>query len=410
MHKPGVLVIHNRYQQPGGEDAVVRAETALLRMRGHRVFEYVRENATIQQFNWLHKASLFLSTTWNERAYVELRRLIRTERPDVAHCHNLLPLISPAAYYACKAEGVPVVQTVHNFRLCCPAGTQFRNDSACRDCAGSLGHAVARGCYRGSRLQTAAVSLMLATHRTLGTWHEVVDAYSVPSLFCKQRLEAGRLPRHKINVRPNFLLNDPGPRNTSDGHAVFAGRLCAEKGVRQLLRAWRRLSQVALVMVGDGPLRNELEEYAERNGMANVRFAGALSPAKTLAHIKGARFLIYPSVGYETFGLTVLEAAACGVATVASRTGAIPELVIEGKTGLLFDPRYPDDLVEKVEWAWAHPVAMNQMGAAARRSYLQHYTAETGYDQLMKTYDMVLAGRQVEPTSAVACRETVVAN
>lgn len=391
MHKPGVLVIHNRYRQAGGEDAVVRAETELLRQHGHRVIEYGRNNRTIDEFGWLHKACLGPGTTWNPRVYSELRRLIRVERPDVAHCHNLLPMISPAAYFACKAEGVPVVQTLHNFRLCCPAGTLFCKDAACADCDGGLVRATMRGCYRNSRLQTAAVAIMLGAHRALGTWEHAVNAYSAPSLFCLDRMAAHGIPRHKIALRPNFLMKDPGARDTSDGYAVFVGRLCAEKGVRQLLWASRRLRNVPLVIVGDGPLRAELEIYTERNGMDHVRFTGELPAAQTLAQVRAARFLVFPSVGYETFGMTVLEAAACGVSTIGSSLGAIPELVEDSVSGLLFDPHNTEELVSKIAWAWSHPVAMNEMGATARRRYLQRYTAEQGYDKLVELYGSVAA-------------------
>jgi glycosyltransferase involved in cell wall biosynthesis len=397
VRKPGVLVIHNRYQQAGGEDAVVGAEVALLRQNGHRVIEYTQDNAEIGRFGLLHKASLLASTTWNQQAYRDLRRLICAERPDVAHCHNLMPLISPSAYYACKAEGVPVVQTVHNFRLMCPAGTLFRKDGPCRDCRGSLGRAVTRKCYRGSYVQTAAVAMMLGAHRSIGTFDGKIDVYSAPSAFCMERLVSGGLHRDKITVRANFLMHDPGPRSGSDDYAVFAGRLCVEKGVRQLLRTWRRLREVRLLIIGDGPLRNE----AQRDAPGCVRFTGALPPEETIARIKAARFLVFPSIGYETFGMTVLEAAACGVATVGTRLGAIPELVQEEKTGLLFDPQDPDDLAEKVDWAWAHPVRMNEMGAQARRRYLQHYTAEHGYESLMQLYRSVLE-RTTENRRSVA--------
>ena len=402
MRKPGVLVIHNRYQQAGGEDTMVRAETTLLRQYGHRVTEYARNNAVIREFGWLRKSSLLLSTTWNLQAYAQLRRLIRAQRPDVAHCHNLQPMISPAAYYACRAEGVPVVQTLHNFRLCCPAGTCFHNGTSCQDCDGALGRAVARGCYRNSRLQTAAVAVMLATHRALGTWNHLVDAYSAPSIFCLERLANAGVLRSKITLRPNFLLRDPGARNASDDYVVFVGRLCAEKGILQLLSAWRQLRKIPLVVVGDGPLRDEAESYAARYGMSDVRFTGALTAEETTARVKKARFLVCPSVFYETFGMTVLEAAACGVATVGSRSGAIPELVEDGKTGLLFDPRYGDELVEKAEWAWSHPVAMNEMGAAARRRYLQRYTAEKNYEQLMGIYRSVMATGAPEASASIA--------
>lgn len=401
MRKAGVLVIHNRYRQAGGEDTVVRAEVALLRQRGHRVTEYVRDNTTIDGFGALRKASLMLSATWNQQVYTELGRLIRVERPDVAHCHNLVPLISPAAYYACQAEGLPVVQTLHNFRLRCPAGTLFRKDAACVDCDGNLGRAMARGCYRDSRTQTAAVSLMLGVHRAIRTWRDTVDAYMAPSQFCLERMAASGIPVEEITLRRNFLLNDPGPRRASGDYVVFAGRVCAEKGIRQLLLAWKRLAGIPLLIVGDGPLRSEAENYVDQNGMGNVHMAGRLSSVETLAHIKGARFLVLPSVTYETFGMTALEAAACGVATIGSGLGAIPELVDEGKTGLLFDPHNTDDLAQKVEWGWSHPVSMNEMGAAARRRYLKHYTADKGYESLMRIYDSVLTSRKMESTARV---------
>ncbi len=395
MRKPGVLVIHNRYQQAGGEDAVVRAEIALLRQNGHRVTEYTRDNAAIRGYGALGKASLLFSATWNQRAYGELRRLIRKELPAVAHCHNLVPLISPAAYYACKAESVPVVQTLHNFRLRCPAGTMFRNGAICEDCDGRLGKAVALGCYRNSQSQTAAAGLMLGTHRAMGTWNHAVDAYSAPSFFSAEHVAGNLVRRQKIEIRPNFLLDDPGARNASSDYALFVGRLCEEKGVRQLLRAWSNLPGIPLVIIGDGPLRSE----TERNATKNVTFTGALPAAAVLARVKEARFLVFPSVGYETFGMTVLEAAACGVATVGSRLGAIPELVHEGRTGLLFDPHNTDELIEKVAWAWSHPVSMNEMGAAARRRYLHHYTAEKGYDALVNFYGSVSAAWEAELSS-----------
>jgi glycosyltransferase involved in cell wall biosynthesis len=380
-----VLVVHNRYQQPGGEDAVVQAETALLRQHGHSVTEYVRNNAAIGEFGLLRKVSLGLGTTWNQSVYHDLRNLIRKERPQVAHCHNLVPLISPAAYYACKAEGVPVVQTLHNFRLRCPAGTLFRNGAPCEDCDGNLGPAVLRGCYRSSRVQTAASAFMLGIHRAVGTYDRAVDAYSAPSAFCAEHLGGHGVPRQKITVRPNFLGHDPGPRLASQNYALFVGRLCEEKGVRQLLEAWRQMPHIPLVIVGDGPLRRQAEITATNN----VSFTGALPSTETMTRMKSARFLVFPSMGYETFGMTVLEAAACSVATIGSRLGAIPELIHDGHTGLLFDPRNIEELIEKVEWAWAHPVTVNEMGAAARSRYLLHYTAEKGYAGLTRIYASV---------------------
>src|SRR3974390_2649839 len=385
MWKPGVLVIHNRYQQVGGEDVVVRSEIALLRQYGHRVTEFSRDNAVIADYGPARKASLFLSTTWNHRVYEELRRLIHRERPGVAPCHNLVPLISPAAYYACRSEGVPVVQTLHNFRLRCPAGTMFRGGAACRECHLGLAPAVALGCYRASRAQTAAMTLMLQAHRRASTFERMVDLYSAPSEFCAQRIAGKDISRVKIVVRPNFLLRDPGARHASENFALFVGRLCEEKGVRQLIQAWRRMPHIPLVVVGDGPLREEAQRTAPRN----VIFWGALPPAETLLRMKAARFLVFPSVGYETFGMAVMEAGARWGANVGARLGAIPELVQEERTGLLFDPHNADELAAKGEWAWSHPVSMNEMAAAARRQYLHSFTATKAYLGLTALYKSV---------------------
>lgn len=387
VRKPGVLVIHNRYQQAGGEDAVVRAEIALLRQHGHRVTEFARDNASIDGFGAIRKAGAALGATWNQQAYTELRKVIRRECPAVAHCHNLMPLISPAAYYACRDEGVPVVQTVHNFRLICPAGTMFREGQPCEDCAGGLRHGVARGCYRNSRAQTAAAALMLLAHGASGTFEHAVEAYSAPSSFCADKLAGRGIPREKITVRPNFLLNDPRARRSADDFVLFVGRICEEKGVRQLLEAWQKLPRIPLVIVGDGPLRAE----AQRAAPGNVTFTGALPSAEAMRWIKAARFLVFPSAVYETFGMAVLEAAACGVATIGTRLGAIPELVQECRTGLLYDPKDTDELATKVEWAWSHPISMNEMGASARNRFLRHFTADRGYRELTGLYRSVAA-------------------
>ena len=165
------------------------------------------------------------------------------------------------------------------------------------------------------------------------------------------------IPPDKITVRPNFLLNDPGARQAGGGFVLFAGRLCEEKGVRVLLRAWRSLSHIPLVIAGDGPLRDEVRKSAGKN----VTFTGELSQPTLLATMKAARFLVFPTAGYETFGMTVLEAAACGVASIGSRLGAVQELVQDGQTGLLFDSGNCDELAERVGWAWSHPVSMNEM-------------------------------------------------
>jgi len=384
-----VLVIHNQYQRPGGEDAVVRAEIDLLRSAGHRVVQYVRDNSVIAGYSSRQKAALFLSTTWNRRAYADISALIREERPDIAHCHNFLPLVSPAAYYACKSAGVPVVQTLHNYRLLCPAGTLFANGKRCQYCTRSVTQGVSGGCYRDSRLQTAAVSLMLNAHRLRGTWKRSVDAYITPSRFCRGFFVAAGLPEEKVHLKPNFLAQDPGLRTDRGDYALFVGRLSAEKGVLEMIEAWNQLPEVSLLVVGDGSLYYEARGAA-RHTKGHVKLLGQLNAEQTLACIRGARFLVFPSRWYEPFGMGLLEAAAYGVPAIASRIGAIPELVADQRTGLLFDPDNFGEMVESVRWAWTHPVEMEEMGAAARQFYLQNFTAEKNYEALMSIYHKLL--------------------
>ena len=390
MRRLSVLVIHNRYCSPGGEDAVVRAETELLRRAGHRVVQFTRINGSIARFSPWRKAALFAGTTWNREVYRDLRRLIREEKPDVAHCHNLVPLISPSAYYACQDAGVPVIQTLHNYRLLCPKGTLYDDSRSCHDCLGSLMHGVWRGCYRGSRLQTAALAGMLAIHRRLGTWQHCVGAYIALSRFSRSQLLAAGFPLAKVHVKPNFLSHEPKPRPGRGEYAVFVGRLSPEKGIMEMLKVWQHLTHIPLKVIGDGPLLAEAVEFVEHSRCNHIQFLGARSPEQVLQHLRGALFLVFPSRWPEPFGLVLLEAAGCGVPALAARTGGVPEIVTDGETGLLFDPEDAGELATKACWAWAHPAEMESLGAGARQSYLRNFTAERNYQQLMNVYSSLL--------------------
>ena len=390
MRKPGVLVIHNRYRQASGEDAVVDAEIELLRSNGHRVTTYIRDNAAIQDSSLPRKALLFAHTSWNRQAYDELQTLITREQPDVAHCHNLLPLISPAAYSACQSKGVPVVQTLHNYRLLCPAGTLFRRGRVCRDCTRNLGLAATRGCYRNSRLQSAAVATMLAVHRRRGTWERSIDAYITLSQFCRDQFSQAGLPAGKLHVKPNFLSAELQHHPQTGDYAVFAGRLSHEKGVLEMLVAWRETRDIPLVVIGDGPLRAEVHEAVRQLG-DDARFLGPLELARTRDWIGGARLVVVPSRWHEPFGMTLIEAASAGVPVIAARTGGIPEIVLENETGLLFDPEDFGDLQRKLRWAWLHPAELAAMGAASLERFRQRYSADANYSMLMNIYQAVLS-------------------
>jgi glycosyltransferase involved in cell wall biosynthesis len=388
-----LLLIHNTYQHPGGEDTVFAREAALLREHGHTVITYTRSNAEVRDFSPVAKALLPLRMIWARDAMRDLRALIAAEKPDVAHFHNTHFMISPAAYLVCREAGVPVVQTLDNPRLLCPAATLTRNGRACQDCLGRTPPwpGILHACYRDSRLQTVAVAAMLTVHRWRGTWTQDVDRYVVTTEFYRRKFIEGGLPVHKLTIKPHFVAPDPLPRESrADNYALYMGRLEPVKGVRVLLAAWPQVGAISLKVRGEGPLLAEVQALAARNDAIQV--VGRLSPEALVQLIKGARFLIWPSLGYyETFGLVAIEAFACGVPVIASRTGVMAEIVTDGVTGLHFTAGDAADLAAKVRWAWEHPAEMAEMGRAARREYEQKYTAEINYAQLLRIYEMARA-------------------
>jgi len=290
---------------------------------------------------------------------------------------------------------VAVVQSLHNYRLLCPTATFLRDGRICEECAvHSLRRAVRYGCYRGSRAASAVVAGMLALHRRRRTWSERVDGYVALTGFARERLVAGGLPPDRVAVVPNFVHPDPGERSEAGGYALFAGRLAPEKGLHTLLQAWRRLeTRVPLRIAGDGPLRPVLEAEVA-GGLADVEMLGPLPRGELVKVLQGARCLVVPSLWYEGFPMTIVEAFACGVPVIASRLGGLPEIVAEGRTGLLFAPADPGDLARTLESAWTDPEALAEMGLAARREYEDHYTAARHAALLEEVYARAIAARR----------------
>ncbi|MDW8343195.1 MAG: glycosyltransferase family 4 protein [Verrucomicrobiae bacterium] len=391
-----VLQVHNTYQQPGGEDTVAEREAALLRAAGHTVIEYRRSNQEIAEFNLWQKLALPKRMIWAGDARRDLRRILRQERPDVAHFHNTFLMISPAAYAVCRELGVPVVQSLHNPRLLCPSANFYRNGTVCQDCVAKTPPwpGIVHGCYRQSRVQTALVAGMLTAHRLLRTWHRQVNAFVVFTNFYRQQFIAGGLPAEKIFVKPHFVEPDPGvrPAGQSGRYALFVGRLDPEKGVRTMLRAWRDVTGLPLKIRGDGQLRGEVERAIREHPAGAMELAARLSGSELVRLIKGAAFLVWPSEGYyETFGLVAIEAFACGVPVIASNVGVGAEIVRDGRTGLHFAAGDPKDLAAKVAWALAHPTELLAMGRRARAEFEARYTASKNLKILISIYERCLA-------------------
>ena len=388
-------MVHNFYQQRGGEDIAFHAEKALLESNGHQVPVYIRQNDEIKRYGPVEKASLPFRTVWAWDSSKQMRKLVDTEKPDVVHFHNTFPLVSPSAYSACREANIPVVQSLDNPRLMCPAATLFREGSICEECVGKIAPwpGVLHACYRKSRLQTGVVAAMLTVHRYLKTWEKLVDTYLVATDFYHQKFVDAGLPPEKIAVKPHFIAPDPGPTQEAQSYALFAGRLSPEKGVLTLLNAWEKLKAIPLKIRGEGDLLRDVQERAsDRN--YQIEMVPRLSRQELTHLFQRARFLVWPSEGYyETFGLVAVEAFACGIPVIASRVGVMEEIVRDRVTGLHFKAGDPNDLAEKVEWAWTHPREMETMGREARSEYEVKYTAERNYELLMGVYRRALRGK-----------------
>jgi len=390
-----ILLVHNTYQDRGGEDVVFEREGRLLRAAGHEVREYQRNNREIKDYSTIRKLTLLGRTVWAPDSYRQFGTLLDAYRPDIVHIHNTFPLISPSIYWACQERQVPVVQTLHNYRMFCPGANFFRAGKPCEDCVtGSFWQGVGHGCYRDSRTETAAVALMLSVHHARKTFARMVDRYIVLTAFARSRFINAGLPAEKITIKSNCVDPDPGMRQGTGSYALFVGRVSPEKGVPTLLKAWRQLPRsMTLQVVGDGPGRAQLEAEAAAEGLTNIKFLGQQPREEVVAAMKGARFLVFPSELYENLPLTIIEAFACGVPVFASRLGAMQEIVEEGVTGHFFEPGNSDDLARVASWAWDKADHLRGVGEQARREYEAKYTAAADSQRLVDIYLDVLAQR-----------------
>lgn len=383
-----VLVVHNRYRLAGGEDESVRQEVELLKSHGHQIALLEADNRALGRSGALLAG---ICGAWNPASYFRARRIIRAFRPDVASVHNILPQLSPSIYSAACAEKVPVVQTLHNFRLLCPAATMCRNGRVCETCRGRTfaWPGVAYGCYRGSRLATAAVAWTSAAHKIAGTWQRRIGVYVALTEFARRQFVMHGLPAGRIVVKPNFLLEDPGA-GAGGENILFVGRLAPEKGIETLLKASRLLgSGVPIQILGDGPMRAVVERHSRE--FAHVQWLGWRSTQEVLSLMQTSRLLVVPSVWYEGLCRTVIEAFATGLPVFASALGSLGEVVDDGRTGRLFRPGDPEDLAAKIAWALSHPAELDRMRRQARAEYEAKYTAERNYGLLMETFHRAIA-------------------
>tara|TARA_R100000365_G_C2748060_1_gene78762 strand:- start:480 stop:1655 length:1176 start_codon:yes stop_codon:yes gene_type:complete len=380
-----ILILHNTYQQHGGEDAVVEAESALLRKAGHKVQVELVSNDSI---SGLHaKALTFFKTPYDAARKNWFANLVAAERPDVVHIHNFFPLLTPAVHEAAAEMGIPVVQTLHNYRLLCANALFLRDGTVCEKClSGTRYSGVVHRCYRGSLSASLAVVRLQNRAFSCGSWHKHVHRFIALTAFSREKFISGGLPDGRVAVKPNFVARER-PCAVQRSGALFVGRLSKEKGADTLVSAWRELPNIPLTIVGGGPEQGALEAMAP----SNVTFVGQQPPERVATYMAGAQALILPSIWYEGFPMTVVEAFAAGLPVIASNIGSLGEVVTPGRSGAHFTPGNAADLARKVRELFDIPEMLERLGSGARAIYEAHYTPEANLRQLERIYDEAIA-------------------
>lgn len=396
--KQKILIVHNYYQIPGGEDTVVANEKKLLEEHGHQVVLYTRHNSELKSFSKIQKLLLPISTIFSMKTYREVKALIKREKIDMVHVHNTLNLVSPSVYYAAFQCKVPVVQTIHNFRLLCPGATFYRDGHICEDCSSKgLGCAVKHSCYRGSKLQTLACVISTGLHRLLGTYGKL--NYICLTEFNKNKLlQLKQVKEEKIYVKPNFVkaAKEIMPYVARKEQFIYAGRLDALKGVDVLLKAWElyESQQEKLIICGTGPMESWCREFVAKKQLKNVELRGFVENKIVKQMIGESKALILPTQWYEGFPMTIVESYSVGTPVIASDLGNAGSLVEEGKGGLKFQADSPKSLCEALKKAKRTFRGMDE-------SVINRYSEENNYEQLRNIYEACSDHHQ--HTGAVSC-------
>jgi len=364
----------------------------LLLQSGMQVETYTRHNDELRDVPIF---KLPFRTFYPKEALNELRVTLKREKPDIVHFHNIYYLISPFIYYLVQEYGIPVIQTLHNFRFFCLNGLLFRNGRICTDCIGSLPwKGIVFKCFRNSYLYSMMLGAITFYHDLKKTFVKAIDGYIALTDFNKKLFIRAGLSEDKIYVKPNFFQNLGNNSTNDENYAIYLGRISEEKGVSILIKAWKRIKGFRLLIIGDGPQRKKCEELAVEEKIKNVEFCGRKTEKESMNILKKASFLILPSMWYEGFPMVIGEAFSAGKPVIGSNLGNIAEIVRHGETGLLFKPGDPDDLAEKVRWMIENKKERQRMGENAYQEYLDKYTPEKNFKMLMEIYEDVLNKRK----------------
>ncbi|HZY78742.1 MAG TPA: glycosyltransferase family 4 protein [Cyclobacteriaceae bacterium] len=391
-----ILLVHNKYKLAGGEDNVFNAESELLERHGHEVEQILFDNSVIRTF--LDKCLSGLKVFYNPTSARVIERKIESFKPDVIHVHNFIPLISPSIFYVANRYRIPVILTLHNFRLICPSATLYHNNAVYENSLQSYFpfDAIVKGVYRNSVFETAMLALTIQLHHLIGTWKTKVDFYIALTSFAKDKFVSAKvpLPADKILIKPNSVQDCGMGTARRRDHFLFVGRLVEEKGLRTLLEAtWK--SPFKLIIIGDGPMQQEVIEHTKKN--PNVVYLGPQNKATVISHMKACAGLIFPSLWYEGLPLTLIEAFSAGTPVIASRLGAMKELIQDGVNGLLFESGNEKELVRCIETIQNEKIDVDLMSQRGRATYLRYFTPERNYNLLLTIYNRAIAMKHALP-------------
>ncbi len=388
-----ILQVHNRYEQLGGEDTVLELEKELLTSHGHTVDSFGVSNEDLDSSGIINKVKLGAMTLWSQKSYRAIGEYLESSPPDIVHVHNTFPQLSPSIYWAIQKKHIPIVQTLHNYRLTCANGLLMRQGKPCELCVDGFAlPALKHKCYRDNILSTGALVGMQQLHKTIGTFKYKIDRYIALSNFAKDIMVRAGLPEEKILVKPNFVSKpniEVVPERKKQ--VMFLGRLAYEKGVDLLLDAWKQADtqDYKLLIVGDGENRGVLEEQAKR--MDDVEFVGWLERPRALAQIAASEYLVMPSRWYEGLSMVLLESLSLGTPVIVPNVAAFLD-VVTPQTGFFFDQQNPNSLIPALEQALqTTPEVWQAMSQANITRHQEHYSPEVNYKQLIEIYESLLS-------------------
>jgi len=385
-----ILQIHNSYKIGGGEDIVVRDERKVLEEKGTQVIPYYKHNKIIDSFSFLQKALLPFRSIWSQKSYNEIIEIIDLEQPHICHIHNVFPLISPSIYFACKKKGVPVVQTIHNYRFMCPNGLFFKENKICENCVRSTVFSSLKSkCYRNSRIQTFVMALSIFIHQRIRTFKDKIDGYIFLTDFAADKFKSQGYDTSKFFIKPNFKSSDANEhinreiKTSQAPYFIFIGRIEESKGSKYLEHLAHTLSKIRIYVIGEGDT-NSLKKYS------NVKILGKLPNEQVISYLSSAQGLLFPSRWYEGMPMVIIEAFSKSIPVICSNLESLSSIVINNYNGLTFEYDNVESFVAKVALLEKDKSLKANLGKNARHSYVEKYSINHAYENLISLYNKLL--------------------